>query len=110
MSSVAGQKESAPETPDYTASPRCRRCGIAPSDPRVRPKLGMRERETLRAWLRFDSKQRVAQELFVSANTVKKHVERIRAKYAAVGRPANTKTALLIRAIEDGLIRLDDLR
>ena len=75
----------------------------------MRPVLGIRERETLLAWLRFDSKQRVAQELFVSANTVKKHIERIRAKYAAVGRAANSKTALLIRAIEDGLVGLDDL-
>ena len=36
-------------------------------------------------------------------------MQRVRAKYAAAGRTASTKSALLARAIEDGIIGLSDL-
>jgi hypothetical protein len=36
-------------------------------------------------------------------------IERVRAKYAKVGRPAFTKSDLLARAIQDGLINLRDI-
>mgnify|MGYP000538319467 CR=1 FL=1 len=36
-------------------------------------------------------------------------IEGARAKYAAVGRPASTKSALLARAIEDGLLSAADI-
>ncbi|AZG48035.1 LuxR C-terminal-related transcriptional regulator [Gordonia insulae] len=66
------------------------------------PALSRREVEVLRTWLICDSKQEVAQALFVSSNTVNAHLARIRSKYEAVGRPAPTKISLLIRAVEDG--------
>ncbi|MCA2272424.1 helix-turn-helix transcriptional regulator [Mycobacterium intracellulare] len=75
----------------------------------TRPELTAREREILLAWLRNDSKDRVARALYISAGTVSTHLQRIRAKYAVVGRPATTKAALVVRAIQDGLIDVDDL-
>lgn len=79
-------------------------------DSRVRrPRLAAREKEILIAWFRTDSKDLVARELRISGSTVRTHLERIRAKYAAVGRAAPTKAALVVRAIQDGIIGIDDL-
>jgi DNA-binding NarL/FixJ family response regulator len=74
-----------------------------------RPNLGPREKEVLRAWLRTESKDQVARQLSVSTTTVNTHLQRVRAKYAAVGRPAATKAALVARAIQDGIITANDL-
>jgi len=41
----------------------------------------------------------------ISENTVRQYISRARAKYAATGRPAPSKDALLARAIEDGVIK-----
>jgi DNA-binding CsgD family transcriptional regulator len=60
------------------------------------------------AWFRLDSKEAAAQALFVSVNTVKKHIERARAKYEAAGRPAHTQALLLIRAIQDGWLDIEE--
>jgi DNA-binding CsgD family transcriptional regulator len=76
---------------------------------RARPELAPREREVLLAWILCDNKDDVARQLQISATTVRTHVQRIREKYAAVGRPAPTKAALLARAIQDGLIDVNDL-
>ena len=51
----------------------------------------------------------VADQLFVTVATVRTHLARIRSKYREVGRPAGTKIALLIRAVEDGYCTLDDI-
>ncbi|MGM7643443.1 response regulator transcription factor [Nocardia sp. JW2] len=75
----------------------------------VRPKLSDREREVLLIWFQTESKVMVAQQLFISVKTVDTHLARIRTKYAAVGRPAPTKAALVARAIKDGLITADEL-
>jgi|ERR1700687_2782276 DNA-binding NarL/FixJ family response regulator len=80
------------------------------NDSRVgRPRLAAREREILIAWFQTDSKELVARNLRISTSTVRTHLERIRAKYAAVGRAAPTKAALVVRAIQDGIIGVDDL-
>jgi DNA-binding CsgD family transcriptional regulator len=73
------------------------------------PQLSAREIEVLLEWLRNDSKLGVGRALHISIGTVGTHLQRIRAKYAAVGRPANTKAALVVRAIQDGLVDIDDL-
>lgn len=73
-----------------------------------RPELSPREVEVLLAWLRSESKEEAAEELFIAASTVSTHLARIRAKYVAVGRPAPTKTHLLARALQDGITGLDD--
>ncbi|MDY6810962.1 MAG: LuxR C-terminal-related transcriptional regulator [Actinomycetota bacterium] len=73
------------------------------------PVLTVREIEVLRTWLVLETKPAVAQELYISLGTVNTHLTRIRAKYADVGRPAPTKAALVARAVQDGLITLDEL-
>lgn len=80
------------------------------NDPTIdRPLLAPREQEVLIAWFRTESKNVVAEQLFISTSTVRTHLQRIRAKYAAAGRPAATKAALVARAIQDGLIGIDEL-
>ncbi|GGF91821.1 hypothetical protein GCM10007304_02230 [Rhodococcoides trifolii] len=74
-----------------------------------RPNLSAREVEVLLAWIRCDSKPAVAASLFLSLGTVNTHMTRIRAKYAAVGRPAPTKASLVARALQDGLIDITEL-
>ena len=76
---------------------------------RLRPELAPREREVLLAWILHDNKDDVARQLQISPTTVRTHLQRIREKYAAAGRPASTKAALLARAIQDGLVDVNDL-
>ena len=87
-----------------------RMAGAMVRDRRVgRPSLPAREREVLIAWFQADSKDLVADKLHIAPSTVATHLQRVRAKYAAVGRPANTKAALVARALQDGIINVDDL-
>ncbi|MET9286328.1 helix-turn-helix transcriptional regulator [Nocardia beijingensis] len=81
----------------------------APLGRRPRPVLSSREIEVLLAWIASDSKVEVGQRLYISLGTVNTHLTRIRDKYAAVGRPAPTKAALVARALQDALIDIDDL-
>lgn len=74
-----------------------------------RPNLSGREKEVLVAWFQTESKELVGKRLYIAPSTVRTHLQRARAKYAAVGRPAPTKSALLARAIEDGILSLSDL-
>lgn len=71
--------------------------------------LTSREIDVLRAWLYSDSKIGVAATLHIALGTVNTHLTRIRLKYNAVGRPAPTKAALVARALQDGIVALDDL-
>jgi len=74
-----------------------------------RPVLSPREQEVLLHWFRTESKQLVAAALFITPATVNTHLARVRTKYAAAGRPATTKAALIARALQDGLVTLEDL-
>ncbi|MDT5101319.1 MAG: hypothetical protein QOC76_5056 [Mycobacterium sp.] len=74
-----------------------------------RTKLSEREKEVLVAWFQTESKELVGKRLYIAPTTVRTHLQRARAKYAAVGRPAPTKSALLARAVEDGILSLNDL-
>lgn len=74
-----------------------------------RPKLSGQERAALLFWFQGMSKESVAKRMSIAETTVRQYIARARAKYAATGRKAATKTALLARAIEDGLIRLDEI-
>ena len=74
-----------------------------------RLKLSEREKEVLIAWFQTESKDLVGKRLYIAPTTVRTHLQRARAKYASVGRPAPTKSALLARAIEDGILSLNDL-
>ncbi|WP_372436057.1 LuxR C-terminal-related transcriptional regulator [Williamsia soli] len=81
----------------------------AVADPAAVPTLSAREVEVLRTWLICDSKEATARALYISGATVSTHITRIRDKYDAVGRPAATKASLLARALQDGLIGVDEL-
>ncbi|GAC47216.1 response regulator transcription factor [Gordonia aichiensis] len=74
----------------------------------VRARLSAREIEVLVAWLHSESKEQAARRLFLGTTTVSTHISRIRAKYNAVGRPAPSKAALFVRAIQDGYVSLSD--
>ncbi|GAA2511579.1 response regulator transcription factor [Winogradskya humida] len=74
-----------------------------------RPRLTEREQEVLLAWFQCESKQLVAARCNLSPRTVEGYIDRVRVRYARAGRPASTKAALVARALQDGLIQLDDL-
>jgi DNA-binding NarL/FixJ family response regulator len=67
-------------------------------------KLSPREQEVLSLYASGLALKQVAYELGITAHTAKEHIDRVRSKYATIGRPAVNKTELLMRAIEDGLI------
>ncbi|MCZ4566990.1 response regulator transcription factor [Rhodococcus erythropolis] len=84
--------------------------GAMSADTRAsRPKLTEREREVLIQWFRTESKTFAAKALYITASTLATHLGRVRTKYAAAGRPAPTKAALVARALQDGIISIDDL-
>jgi DNA-binding NarL/FixJ family response regulator len=74
-----------------------------------RVRLSDREKEVLIAWFQTESKELVGRRLYIAPTTVRTHLQRARAKYASMGREAPTKSALLARAIEDGILSLNDL-
>jgi len=74
-----------------------------------KPQLTPREIEVLRTWLMVDTKPATAAALYISLGTVNTHLTRIRAKYAEIGRPAPTKAGLVARAVQDGIVELDEL-
>jgi DNA-binding CsgD family transcriptional regulator len=82
---------------------------IAPPESYDRPALSTREIEVLRHWLRGESKQAVANDLRIALGTVNTHLTRIREKYALVGRDASSKPALLVRALQDGILTIAEL-
>lgn len=66
--------------------------------------LSPREREVLTLYASGMALKQVAFTLNIKMNTAKEHIDRVRTKYAFIGRPVSSKTELLLRAIEDGLI------
>jgi len=74
-----------------------------------RPRLAPREVAVLREWFHCESREMVALALNLSIHTVNTYLDRVRIKYANVGRPAPTKAALVARAIQDGLVTVDEL-
>jgi two-component system nitrate/nitrite response regulator NarL len=71
----------------------------------ARPALSEQERQALLLWFQGMSKASVGLRMSISENTVRQYISRARAKYAATGRTAPSKDALLARAIEDGVIK-----
>ncbi len=76
----------------------------------ARPTLSPQERRALRLWFQQPKKYNVAREMGISIETVDQYVNRARIKYAAAGRAAPNKAAMVARAIEDGLIRPEEVR
>jgi DNA-binding NarL/FixJ family response regulator len=67
-------------------------------------KLSPKESEVLSLYASGLAQKQVAYQLGIADSTVKEHIDRVRQKYAKVGRPVTSKTELLRRAIEDGII------
>jgi DNA-binding NarL/FixJ family response regulator len=78
-------------------------------DDSARPRLSAREMQVLRAWFASSSKELVAGKLFITVKTVDTYIARVRVKYANVGRAARTKSELVSRALDDGIITLAEL-
>jgi DNA-binding NarL/FixJ family response regulator len=73
------------------------------------PALSDQERTALMLWFQSMSKSAVAARMGIAESTVRQYIERARIKYANAGRPAPTRTQLLARAIQDGLISADEV-
>jgi DNA-binding NarL/FixJ family response regulator len=74
-----------------------------------RPALSQQEQQALLLWFQGMSKASVGRRMSISENTVRQYISRARAKYAATGRTAPSKDALLARAIEDGVIKPSEI-
>ncbi|MGI3785207.1 MAG: response regulator transcription factor [Janthinobacterium lividum] len=70
----------------------------------VRARLSDREREVLVLYVSGLEIAQIASQLFVTENSAREYLRRIRTKYTEVERPASTKVDLLRRAIEDGIV------
>lgn len=78
---------------------------VMDSDPELdAARLSPQEQRVLEQFARGVKAQSVASDLAIAKNTVDDYVRRIRAKYAAIGRPAHTKIDLYQRAVEDGIL------
>ena len=70
----------------------------------VRARLSDREREVLVLYVSRLEISQIAQQLFVTENSAREYLRRIRAEDTEAERPASTKVDLLRRAIEDGIV------
>ena len=82
---------------------------MAADDRPDRPALSEQERTALLLWFQSMSKSAVASRMGIAESTVRQYIQRARIKYANAGRAAPTRTQLLARAIQDGLIRADEV-
>ena len=71
------------------------------------PDLSPRESHALRLYASGLSIAAVARRMEISPHTAKEYLDRVRAKYAAVGRTARTRTELYAAARNDGLLSED---
>jgi DNA-binding NarL/FixJ family response regulator len=72
--------------------------------PYVEANLGAREKEVLSLYAGGFEIPQIAKRLYITENSVKEYLKRIRVKYTQANRPANNKLDLLKRAIEDGIV------
>lgn len=70
--------------------------------------LAARERDVLRLYAAGLPLKIVANRLGIAYSTAKENITRIRVKYVEVGRPAPTKVDLARRALEDGILDVDE--
>ncbi len=70
----------------------------------VEAKLSQREREVLVLYVSGLEVPQISHQLFITENSAKEYLRRIRTKYSEAARPAPNKVDLLRRAIEDGIV------
>lgn len=68
-------------------------------------KLSEREKEVLSLYASGMSLKQVAYQLQIKQSSAKEHIDRVRVKYAKLGREAATKVDLFRRAVEDGILQ-----
>jgi DNA-binding NarL/FixJ family response regulator len=71
-------------------------------------KLSPKEQQVLALYAAGEKSVTVANRAGLSTNTVAEYVKRIRYKYAMAGRPAHTKIDLYKRALEDGILPVNE--
>jgi len=103
VAAIAAAAASTPYTPPALSG------AFGTDDRPHRPKLSPRESQVLLEWFHSESKEMVARRLHLTVHRVNSCLERVRVKYANVGREAPTKAALVARAIQDGLVTTDEL-
>ncbi|SDR85792.1 helix-turn-helix transcriptional regulator [Agrococcus carbonis] len=69
-----------------------------------RPRLSAGERRALAHYVQGLTTVQVAAEMGVGYETAKTFLRRVRAKYAAIDRPAGKRSELIVRAEEDGIL------
>ncbi|HZI76799.1 MAG TPA: LuxR C-terminal-related transcriptional regulator, partial [Gemmatimonadales bacterium] len=67
-----------------------------------RPRLSARERQVLIAYASGMTLEVAARHIGIKPGTAKTYLDRVKAKYRAIGRPAYTKLELAQRIREDG--------
>ena len=72
------------------------------TDQKFKADLSERELEAMRYYASGMTLKSVAFKMELSPYTVKEYIDRVRAKYSKLGRPAFVKSELLMRLIEDG--------
>lgn len=82
---------------------------LAADDRPDRPVLSEQERTALLLWFQSMFKAAVAARMGIAESTVRQYIARARIKYANAGRAAPTRTQLLARAIQDELIRPEEV-
>ncbi len=70
----------------------------------VEAKLSAREQEVLVLYVSGLDVPQIAGQLFITENSAKEYLRRVRGKYSEADRPASSKVDLLRRAIEDGIV------
>ncbi|QWT25317.1 response regulator transcription factor [Subtercola sp. PAMC28395] len=75
----------------------------------AKAQLGRREQDVLHLYASGLPLKAVAAQLGIAPSTAREYLDRVRAKYVEVGRPAPTKVDLLRRAVEDGILAIDDV-
>jgi DNA-binding NarL/FixJ family response regulator len=103
IAAIRAAAETLPYTPPSLAK------AIGDDARQGRPRLTPREIDVLVNWFASESKEMVARKLNLSISTVNTYINRVRIKYANAGREAPTKAALVARAIQDGLVSLEEL-
>lgn len=76
---------------------------VLTSDPQ-RPNLSPQELRALRLYAAGSKIATIARQMEVSPHTVKEYLDRVRAKYSALGQQARTRTELYVAADRDGFL------
>jgi DNA-binding NarL/FixJ family response regulator len=71
----------------------------------IKANLSPREQEVLSLYASGLALKQVAFSLKITVSTAKEHIDRVRVKYAKLGREAATKVDLFRRAVEDGILQ-----